>query len=167
MVSPLFVLLFILFSPLKIHFKRKMGRLPIFSTGEKAEEGYFYWIGRPLVPPAPSPLGTTPRLKERGAAPRYTVAAPLLCAYAIELVPLFLPLSSQFWSGKGSTIQDYPSPQALANRAFQEKPGLDRLLFSQFKSCIVHQILVPCALRGAGDFLSICIANHAVMCYPK
>ena len=86
------------------------------------------------------PPGTTPELKARGAAPRCAVAAPLLCAYVVELLPLFLPLSGQFWSGKGSIIQDYPSPQSLANRTFRENPGLDRLLFSQFKSCIVHQI---------------------------
>ena len=80
------------------------------------------------------PPGTTPELKKRGAAPRYAVAAPLLCAYVVELLPLFLPLNGRFWLGKDSIIQDYPSPQSLENRAFREKPGLDRLLFSQFES---------------------------------
>ena len=64
---------------------------------------------------------------------------PFVCAYVVELLPLFLPLNGPFWTGKGSIIQDYPSPQSLVNRAFREKSGLDRLLFSQFKSCIVHQ----------------------------
>lgn len=60
---------------------------------------------------------------------------PFVCAYVVELLPLFLPLNGPFWTGKGSIIQDYPSPQSLVNRAFREKSGLDRLLFSQFFLC--------------------------------
>ena len=68
-----------------------------------------------------------------------TASASFVCAYVVQLLPLFLPLSTQFWSGKGSITQDSQSPQTLENRTFREKPGLERMLFSQFKSCIVHQ----------------------------
>ena len=64
---------------------------------------------------------------------------PLLCAPMWpELLPLFLPLNGQFWSGKGSIIQEHPGPGPLENRTFWEKPGLDRRLFLQFDSRLAH-----------------------------
>lgn len=46
MVSPFFSYLFILFLSLKIHFKRKMGRLPVFSTGGMTWGFYTCPLGR-------------------------------------------------------------------------------------------------------------------------
>ena len=89
--SRLFMLLFILFSPLKIHFKRKMERLPAFSTGEKAGGRGYCWIERPCVPPAPSPEHDT-RIEKHEGRSHAMRCPPLSCA------PVCL---SDFWANVG------------------------------------------------------------------